>query len=462
MRTTSPTMPARPPPPEAVRLLVARMAMKKTHRGKPLALRFSDATKTYFNAKPTRDILIRAPKELGLPPNTVGQLLRCAYGTRDAGALWEEHYAQVLLGMGFKRGRAGPTCIYRPQWEIAVVVHSDDFVALGTDDMLSLYEAGLREAFELGECVRLGLEKHHVQEHRILNRILRASDAGLHWEADPGHVELLTNSLSLEGCRYVGTTGKKSQDFDDIDNENESTDQNDDIANHDNNLDTNTNTVASIVDKKKENKRIIISDKKKNIGHIQRLQFHPDVQTIDIDTPYAIIYGFHPSTGVSTGHIGDLTIKQVPPDSDPFTGKSVLEMQNKMQGEKLDHSFRGEILRAVLCDGPAWELSPRQRKRLCTKRKSAPTLANRLRPNMLLAEVYQKNNRHIFESLQQDPIIFQWINQTLLLRARSCVAHSHDQRQLMYKPYITRGVIYGPTLAWFTIFHGATKQTRST
>ena len=41
------------------------------------------------------DIFVRAPKELGLPPGTVGKLVRCAYGTRDAGALWEEHYANV-------------------------------------------------------------------------------------------------------------------------------------------------------------------------------------------------------------------------------------------------------------------------------------------------------------------------------------------------------------------------------
>ena len=50
------------------------------------------------------DFLLRAPKELGLPPGMVGKLLRCAYGTRHAGALWEEHYANVRVGMCFTRG----------------------------------------------------------------------------------------------------------------------------------------------------------------------------------------------------------------------------------------------------------------------------------------------------------------------------------------------------------------------
>ena len=89
--------------------------MKKTHQGKSLALSFSDATKAYFNAKPTRDLVIKASKELGLPANTVGHLLRFAYDTRDAGAQWEERYAQLLIGMGFERGRARPTCFFYHQ-----------------------------------------------------------------------------------------------------------------------------------------------------------------------------------------------------------------------------------------------------------------------------------------------------------------------------------------------------------
>ena len=121
---------------------------EKDRGGKRLAMSFADATKAYFIARPTRDIFIRPPKELNLPPGTVGLLLRCAYGTRDAGALWEEHYATVLKDMGSVRWKAGPTCFHHPTWHVAAVVHGDDFVALGTDDALEMYEAGLRKAFE--------------------------------------------------------------------------------------------------------------------------------------------------------------------------------------------------------------------------------------------------------------------------------------------------------------------------
>ena len=137
-------------PLESVRRPVAQFAMKQTRSGNLLALSFAGATTAYFHAKPRRDLFIRAPEELGLPPNTVGRLLRCAYGTRGAGALWEEHYAHVRTQLWFVRSRAGPTCFHHPKWYVAVVVPGDDVIALGTDFALALYEAAFNEAFGLG------------------------------------------------------------------------------------------------------------------------------------------------------------------------------------------------------------------------------------------------------------------------------------------------------------------------
>ena len=80
-----------------------------------MKLSFVDVTKAYFNAVPQRSIYVRAPRELGLPQGTMGKLIRCAYGTRDAGALWEETYAHVLMDAGFIRGNASPCCFWHPQ-----------------------------------------------------------------------------------------------------------------------------------------------------------------------------------------------------------------------------------------------------------------------------------------------------------------------------------------------------------
>ena len=92
------------PPLEAKRILFAKYVTEQRRNGQPLRLSFVDIRKAYFNATPTRNIFMRVPKELGLPPNSVAQQIRCVYGTRDAGKLWEDCYTQVLESAGFTSG----------------------------------------------------------------------------------------------------------------------------------------------------------------------------------------------------------------------------------------------------------------------------------------------------------------------------------------------------------------------
>ena len=90
------------PPLEAKRLLFSNYAHQRRRRGPQLQISLCDITKAYFNAKPSRYLFVRLPKEMGLPSNHVGHLLRCCYGTRDAGSLWEELYTSALIAMGFR------------------------------------------------------------------------------------------------------------------------------------------------------------------------------------------------------------------------------------------------------------------------------------------------------------------------------------------------------------------------
>ena len=83
------------PPLEGKRMLFSRYVSERKRKGKPLRISFVDIRKAYFHALQERAIFMRAPKELGLPPNTVEQQVRCVYGTRDAGKLWEDTYTRV-------------------------------------------------------------------------------------------------------------------------------------------------------------------------------------------------------------------------------------------------------------------------------------------------------------------------------------------------------------------------------
>ena len=53
------------------------------------------------------------------------------YGCRDADVNWEFAFCQVMIAIGFVRGRASP-CIHRHlEKQLRVLVHGDDFVPLG-------------------------------------------------------------------------------------------------------------------------------------------------------------------------------------------------------------------------------------------------------------------------------------------------------------------------------------------
>ena len=79
------------PPLECKRMLFSGMTTRRTGRtGGTLKLSFVDVRKAYFNGIPKRKVYFTFPVEMGLDKSSVGFLVRCACGTRDAGAIWEE------------------------------------------------------------------------------------------------------------------------------------------------------------------------------------------------------------------------------------------------------------------------------------------------------------------------------------------------------------------------------------
>ena len=172
---------------------------------------FVDVKTAYFYGIPERDLYVRLPPELGISKKWVAKLVRCMYGTRDAGAIWESCYTSCLTNMGFKQGAASPCCFIHAEWGVSVVVHGDDFTALGTSDALDRYEKGMQEVFECKLKGRLGTGKDDLKEMRVLNRIVRVTDEGLLYEADPRHAEMLVKAFHLEGStsKAVVTPGVK-------------------------------------------------------------------------------------------------------------------------------------------------------------------------------------------------------------------------------------------------------------
>ena len=123
--------------------MFSEWASRQKVNGVDLQLSFVDVKKAYFYGVPDRSLYVRFPPELGMPKTMVGKLVRCMYGTRDAGAIWESCYTKCLDDLGFKQGVASPCCFRHEAWDVSIVVHGDDFTALGTPEGLNLYEAGM-------------------------------------------------------------------------------------------------------------------------------------------------------------------------------------------------------------------------------------------------------------------------------------------------------------------------------
>ena len=154
-------------------------------------------------------MFVKLPFDLGMGKGKAGRLRRCIYGTRDACALWEATYAKVLTDLGFRQGGSSPCVFYHDNWGVALVVHGDDFTALGTDAALNKYEQGMVSAFDVELRGRLGTGGKDLKEVKILNRMLRVTSKGLKYEADTRHAVLLAKELGLEECKDTWKPGSK-------------------------------------------------------------------------------------------------------------------------------------------------------------------------------------------------------------------------------------------------------------
>ena len=202
------------PPLEAKKVLFSRLAQERTRNGEKLMLSFIDVKKACFNGIPKRDVYMSLPKELGLPSHLVAKQVRCVYGTRDAGAIWEDTYRAALEGLGFTSGIASPCCFFHKERGISIVVHGDDITSLGLSADLDWLQEGLAKSFELKLRGRIGEGLEGDNDMRILNRVAQIVPEGLIYEADPRHTEMLSNSLGLTAANSCVTPGVKEVDVD--------------------------------------------------------------------------------------------------------------------------------------------------------------------------------------------------------------------------------------------------------
>ena len=172
-----------------------------------------DISRAYFNAKKNADddpTYVDLPHEdEGKAAGMCGLLKVHMYGTRAAADGWHGEYSSFMKSLGFTMGDAS-ACVFRHKARsLTSSVHGDDFTTTGPKRQLDWLKAEMSKKYELTENYRIGPAEGDAKEARVLNRIVRWTDQGLEYEADPRQVEKIIASLGLERAKPVGTPGVK-------------------------------------------------------------------------------------------------------------------------------------------------------------------------------------------------------------------------------------------------------------
>ena len=168
-------------------------------------------------------------------------------------------------------------------------------------------------------------------ELRILNRIVRVNASGLEYEADPRHVELITESLELAGCKPVSTPGVKNPDpsLEPSKNEDAATTQKS-IAGGEENGPKAEEELCNIMDM-----YCALTSDNPNMttSACKSVTFDESVNTMHKVTPYSQIYGFLPASRVPTCDGWRLVSAR----ADHFTGKSHEIMATRRNQRAMAH-----------------------------------------------------------------------------------------------------------------------------
>ena len=147
------------------------------------------------------------------------KLVRHMYGTRAAADGWQEEYSTFLVEfLKFEQEVSSPSVFRHPTRNLVMSVHGDDFTTVGSKCDLDWYESQMLAHYELMIQPRLGPGEGDAKEAVILNRIIRWTEHGIEYEADPRQCEKLVAECGMANTNSVATPGLRMS-FDQLEND---------------------------------------------------------------------------------------------------------------------------------------------------------------------------------------------------------------------------------------------------
>ena len=166
-----------------------------------------DISRAYFNASteasgPTYAAL--PPEHPGHARGVSGLLLKHMYGTRAVAYEWQQECSSFLKFIGLVHGVASPCIFVHNEKNVFSSVYGDVFTSAGAKYDLDWPEKLMEAKYELRKGGRLGSGQEDAKEILVLNRVIRYTESGLEYEADPRQAERLLEGLKLDGgCNRV-------------------------------------------------------------------------------------------------------------------------------------------------------------------------------------------------------------------------------------------------------------------
>ena len=190
----------------------ARRSGKKKMNDEKVIL-IADVSRAFFEAPMRRKVAVVLPQEAlegeETTAYTVGVLEMSLYGTRDAATNFQREVARLMKSLGYLQSKYNASLYYHPEEEVQVLVHGDDFVAVGQRTEILKFKHQLAKRFTVKtKLVGSGAGEGEGPEARVLNRIVRCGSAGWEYEPDQRHAELITKAMGLTDAKAVKTPGE--------------------------------------------------------------------------------------------------------------------------------------------------------------------------------------------------------------------------------------------------------------
>ena len=154
---------------------------------------------------------IPAEAEHGGDKSFCAKLKKALYGTRAAASCWADCYTDILLRNGFTRGRSSLCLFHSKDRDVLTLVHGDDFMSTAAAKDLEWLDGILRKELAVKtELLGPPGEPGVKQQLMFLFRAVSWESAGIRYEADPRHAEIIIAQMNLDAnARGVTTPGVK-------------------------------------------------------------------------------------------------------------------------------------------------------------------------------------------------------------------------------------------------------------